>query len=209
MRLLSDFDFLKMVCYCWALGSLAFFLGWVVLFIVSMRAAYQKGYRGHWWGKYVLGLHALLRNGFLFWERHSVFVAKCLAFFYQVATLPFGIELPLSTRIGKGLTISHTSGIVVHKDATIGDNCTIHSGVVLGGKGRQDPPHIGNNVYIGANATVLGPIRVGDSATIGALALVLSDVPQGALVCANPAVVVKESYSRPYANSEVHHETAI
>lgn len=177
-----------------------------VLFLLAMITAHNCQFKGHWWGKYVLGLHMLMRPGYLAFRNCSPWLAKIYAFVYQLLTLPLGIELPLGAEVGSGTTISHTVGIVIHTGARIGRNCVLHSGVVLGGKGRQDPPVIGDNVYIGANSVIAGPIRIGDNATIGACALVTEAVPEGALVGVPPASIIKNAYERPYANEPVCHD---
>lgn len=173
---------------------------WGILFILSLVVAKRHGHRGHWWGKYALGLHALFRPIYLVIETFSSPLARLWTMPYQFMTLPLGLEIPLGTRIGRGLTLSHTSGVVIHTRAVLGNNCTIHSGVVIGGKGLGKAPNIGNNVYIGANAILVGDIRIGDNVTIGAGALVTNDIPTGILVGGNPMQVYKETYERPYCN---------
>lgn len=107
----------------------------------------------------------------------------------------FGLEIPLRTRIGQGFTIYHGFGLVIHGKATIGNGVKIRHGVTLGNKILSDgtltlAPSIGNGVEFGANATVLGPIRVGDDAVIGAGAVVTKDVPSRAIVAGVPAVQI-------------------
>ncbi len=113
-----------------------------VLFVFALLKARQQSHRGHWWGKFVLGLHGVLQPLYITLSKHAPVGARLLAFVYQCLTLPFGIELPLASQVGRGLTLSHTAGIVVHAQARIGDYCTLHSGVVLGSKRQQNPPSI-------------------------------------------------------------------
>ena len=83
-------------------------------------------------------------------------------------------------------------GIVIHRRVVIGDNCEIAQHVTIGGRsGHADVPVIGNQVFIGAGAKVLGPIRIGDGAIIGANAVVLKDVPPLAVVAGVPARIIK------------------
>jgi serine O-acetyltransferase len=84
------------------------------------------------------------------------------------------------------LFIDHGAGVVIGETARIGDDVTMYHQVTLGGRGwRRDPkgsrrhPTVGDRVVLGVGATVLGPVRIGDDAEIGALCLVLSDVPAG------------------------------
>ena len=97
--------------------------------------------------------------------------------------------------IGKGTRFPHDAlGIVIHPDAIIGTNCTVNQGVTIGGRSEIPIlPRIGNNIIIGANATVLGNIIVGDNATIGAGAVVIHDVPENAVVVGVPAKEIKKT----------------
>jgi serine O-acetyltransferase len=106
----------------------------------------------------------------------------------------YGIELPFTAKIGRRFRIEHQGVIVVHGDAVIGDDCTVHQGVTIGsrtGDGTLGVPTIGNGVYIGANATILGKIQVGDRATVAAGAVVVRDVPAGSRVAGVPARVLE------------------
>ena len=90
-----------------------------------------------------------------------------------------GISLPYKASIGPGLHIGHFGGIILHPDVVMGENCNISQGVTLGITGRnrrRGVPRIGNRVFIGPNAVVVGPIQVGDDAMIGANSLVNRDV---------------------------------
>ena len=85
-------------------------------------------------------------------------------------------------------------GVVIGETTEIGDDCTLYDGVTLGGtrpskeqQSQKRHPTIGNHVIIGAGAKVLGPLRVGDDARIGAAAVVLREVPDGATMVGNPA----------------------
>lgn len=104
----------------------------------------------------------------------------------------YGVELPYTARIGRRLRIEHQGVIVVHTRAVIGDDCRLHQGVTLGAHERDGVlgiPTLGNQVYVGANASIIGAVHVGDGARIGAGAVVVSDVPPGATVVGVPARV--------------------
>lgn len=108
----------------------------------------------------------------------------------------WGIEIPWNTRIGRNLQIKHGQGLVVHNRTVIGENCILRHCTTLGNKylpdGRSTSgPKIGNNVDIGANVVIIGPIEVGDYATIGAGSVVVKDIPAGAVVVGNPAKVIR------------------
>ena len=92
--------------------------------------------------------------------------------------------------IGKGLLIYH-GPVAIGENVRIGDNVTI-SGYVIIGKRHRESPVIGNNVHINAQATILGPVSVGDNAVIGAGTLVLKDVQANTVVAGNPAKVLHE-----------------
>ena len=108
--------------------------------------------------------------------------------FVETATL---ITLPKSAEIGPGLRIHHFGPVVVHAEARIGANCTLRHGVTIGNRREGGPvPVLEDDVELGAYAQVLGGVRVGRGATVGALSLVLNDVPEGATVVGVPARVV-------------------
>ncbi len=108
----------------------------------------------------------------------------------------YGIELPYSAVVGRRVVIEHQSGIVVHGSAVIGDACILRQGVTLGNRTMDRPfdaPVLGRGVNVGAGATILGAVRVGDGAAIGANAVVLCDVPAGATAVGVPARIVERS----------------
>lgn len=78
----------------------------------------------------------------------------------------------------------HPNGIVIHPQVEIGPNCLIMQQVTLGVRGKGGLPRIGGHVDISVGASILGPVTVGDHARIGAHALVIEDIPAGAVVLA-------------------------
>ena len=109
-------------------------------------------------------------------------------FYFFMTDLLVGITLPLVCEVGGGLLIRHGQGIVISKRARIGENCEIYQGVTLGEKNGA-APQVGDDVFIGANAVLLGGIRVGDGARIGALTIVLDDVPAGGIATGTAAQI--------------------
>ena len=99
-----------------------------------------------------------------------------------------GLDIPSHIEIGPGLYIPHPVGNVVMA-SRIGANVTLVSCITIGMRGENGFPTIGDNVYIGAGARVLGGIHIGDDASIGANAVVLKDVPPGATAVGVPAVI--------------------
>lgn len=108
-----------------------------------------------------------------------------------------GVEIHPGARLGRRVFIDHGTAVVIGETATIGDDVTLYHQVTLGAvgwwrdnnrpDGERRHPEVGDRVVLGVNATVLGPVRVGDDAVIGAQALVITDIPNGARVLAPTA----------------------
>jgi serine O-acetyltransferase len=102
-----------------------------------------------------------------------------------------GISLPLGAQIGPGLRIYHFGNIFINSDTVIGRNCTLRQGVTIGNREDNGPsPVIEDDVEFGAYAQVLGSIRISNGAKIGAMSVVLSDVPAGATAVGIPARII-------------------
>jgi len=102
----------------------------------------------------------------------------------------YGIELPYSASVGRRVVIEHQGGIVIHGASVIGDGCIIRQGCTLGLRRLDDlsaAPTLEAGVQLGAGAVLLGRIRIGAGAVVGANAVVLEDVPPGALALGVPA----------------------
>src|SRR3712207_3671563 len=111
-----------------------------------------------------------------------------------------GIEIHPSARIGDGLFIDHGMGVVIGETAEIAENVTMYQGVTLGGTGfatGKRHPTVEANVTIGSGAKLLGPIRIGHGAKIGANAVVIHDVPPNSTVVGNPGHPVRVEGKRP------------
>lgn len=105
-----------------------------------------------------------------------------------------GLEtIEINGKIGRGLMVHHSFAVISPERA--GKNLTVLPGVVIG-RGRERSsgggykPVIGNNVFIAANATVIGGITIGDNVTIGAGSLVNKDIPSNCVVVGNPARIL-------------------
>ncbi|MBP3920647.1 MAG: serine O-acetyltransferase [Bacilli bacterium] len=108
-----------------------------------------------------------------------------------------GIEIHPGATIGSNFFIDHGVGVVIGETAVIGDDVTIFHGVTLGGTGKEKGkrhPTVGNNVFIGSGAKILGNINIGDNVKIGANAVVLKDVMPNTTVVGVPGVVVKKNF---------------
>ena len=102
----------------------------------------------------------------------------------------YGIELPYSATVGRRVVFEHQSGIVIHGNCVIGDECVIRQGCTLGIRREDEPdraPVLGRGVSVGAGAAILGGVHLGDGSQVGANAVVLRDVPAGATVVGIPA----------------------
>jgi serine O-acetyltransferase len=111
----------------------------------------------------------------------------------KLAEMLCGVTIGVAAKIGRRLVIEHSGAIVVHGNTVIGDDCVIRQGVTIGNRRIDRPmeaPRIGNRVNIGAGAKILGAVQVGDDADIGANAVVITDVPAGALAVGVPARIV-------------------
>ncbi len=111
---------------------------------------------------------------------------------YRFVETATGISLPLEAQIGPGLRIYHFGNIFIHSRTVIGRNCTLRQGVTIGNRVTDGPaPVIENDVEFGAYAQVLGDIRIASGAKIGAMSVVLCDVPAGATAVGIPARVIE------------------
>jgi serine O-acetyltransferase len=89
---------------------------------------------------------------------------------------------------GEALTMPHSRNVMIHPEAIIGDRVTIEHGVsIASNRGREGAPVIGNDVVIQCGAKILGPVKIGDGATIISNSLVVTDVPAGATAMGVPA----------------------
>ncbi len=103
-----------------------------------------------------------------------------------------GVSLPKGATIGPGLRVYHFGNIFVHNKATLGANCTLRQGVTIGSRMENGlAPVLEDDVDCGAYAQILGEIRIGKGARIGAMSVVLKDVPAGATAVGIPARIIE------------------
>jgi serine O-acetyltransferase len=136
------------------------------------------------------GVHALwaYRAAHRMWRVPSLRLpARLLS---QLARAATGIEIHPGARLGQRMFIDHGMGVVIGETAVVGDDVMLYHGVTLGGRslnrGKRHPT-LGDRVTVGAGAKVLGPVWIGDDAQIGANAVVVKDVPAGAVAVGIPA----------------------
>ncbi|WP_247045964.1 serine O-acetyltransferase [Arthrobacter rhizosphaerae] len=136
------------------------------------------------------GVHALwmYRLTHVLWQRPGTKgIARLLS---QVTRTFTGIGIHPGASIGHRLFIDHGTGVVVGETAVIGDDVVIYQGVTLGGKATNEKmrhPSIGNRVMLGSGAKVLGPVTIGSDSAVGANAVVVTDIPGGAIAVGIPA----------------------
>jgi serine O-acetyltransferase len=134
------------------------------------------------------GLHALWlhRLAHPLYEHAVPLAPRWISQFSRFLT---GIEIHPGAKIGESFFIDHGSGVVIGETTEVGDNVTLYQGVTLGGTGKETGkrhPTLGDNIVVGAGAKLLGSIRVGDNARIGAGSVVIHDVPRDSTVVGNP-----------------------
>ena len=137
------------------------------------------------------GLHALWfhRIAHFFYKKKEYVIARLISHISRWIT---GVEIHPGATIGRKFFIDHGMGVVIGETTEIGNNCLLYQGVVLGGTSpekKKRHPTLGDNVVVGAGATLLGAIKVGDNARIGAGSVVLTDVPPKATVVGIPGRV--------------------
>jgi serine O-acetyltransferase len=118
-------------------------------------------------------------------------------------SVKYGISIPRTTQIGPGFYIGHFGDIVINGECIIGRDCNISQGVTLGQSNRgprKGVPVLGDRVYIGPGAKIVGEVQVGSDVAIGANAVVTSDVPNNAVMVGVPARIVSYSGSTGYIN---------
>ena len=128
------------------------------------------------------------------WRYNLRFIARLIM---QIGRMLTGIEIHPAAKIGCNFFMDHGLGIVIGETAEIGENVTMYQGVTLGGvmpsietesqRNQKRHPTIGNNVIIGSGAQILGPIKVGDYARIGANSVVSKNVSSNVTVAGVPA----------------------
>ena len=124
-------------------------------------------------------------------------VAPILWALYSIAQTVLGIltsiSIDLDAQIEPGFYVGHFVSLRIGPGVRIGKNCSVGQMCTIEGTGRypaMNAPHIGDRVYLGSGAKVIGPLRVGDNAAICANSVVIDDVPQNGVVLGIPGVVI-------------------
>lgn len=127
-----------------------------------------------------------------------LFLNKIFAFILKRYEYKYSFQIPVNTNIGKGLYIGHHGTIIVNEKAQIGSNCNIAPGVVIGQANRgklKGVPIIGDYVWMGVNAVLVGNIKIGSNVLIAPGAYVNFDVPNNSVVIGNPGKVIYNEFA--------------
>lgn len=131
---------------------------------------------------------------------------------YRLIYLINNCHIHYSTEIGRNTVVAYGGvAVVIHKKAIIGENCMIESCVTIGGKSNhKNLPVIGDNVFIGTGAKILGDIKIGNNVIVGANAVVVKSVPDNCIVAGIPAKIIKTNIDiNKYCNLPVQVENKI
>lgn len=190
---------------------------------ISMRVK-----KAPWWGDYIRStddytnfvLHHFVRDfilqhrlRYMIYFRYSQTVTSSIVrLFCQFKMLrmsrKYGIEIQTPTQIGEGFLMVHPYNITISPEARLGRNVNMLKGATVGKSEGRYPgvPVIGNDVYIGLNATVLGGITIGDDVLIGPNAVVNRDVPSHCIVVGNPCKIIhRENATKEYLSYKVEY----
>lgn len=120
----------------------------------------------------------VLRKYEYYKNTHKKIMSVIYKFKFHKLCIKYGFSIPLNV-FDKGLSIAHIGSIVVNGNAKVGQNCRIQEMVNIGAtNGTSDSPQIGNNVFIGTGAKLIGGIKIADDVVIGANAVVVKDIDE-------------------------------
>lgn len=143
------------------------------------------------------------------WRRNHRLGARVLATLTRVVT---GVDIHPAAQLGPGLFIDHGAGVVIGETAACGAEVTIYQGATLGGtstrRGKRHPT-LGDRVVVGAGAKVLGAVTLGNDVRVGANAVVVDDVPAGAVVVGVPGKAVTTHASGSPAPADTQTDSAV
>jgi len=115
-----------------------------------------------------------------------------------IIRLLFGCYLPYQLNLGKNFGIGYGGiGVVIHHRSVIGNNVHIDQNVTIGGTSKKYAvPVLGNDIYIGAGAKIIGPITIGNNVVIGANSVIVKNIPDGSLVVGVPGKIIKTNIKK-------------
>lgn len=171
-------------------------------------------------GQYLSHFHILKKCfspnlHYIYWFRNaqkyskSSLIGKLYRLILRHYQVKYGFQIYAETQIGEGLYLGHWGHLVINPKAIIGKNCNIAQGVTIAQSNRgksQGVPIIGNEVWIGPNAVIVGNINIGNNVLIAPNAYVTTDVPDNSIVIGNPAIITPNSKATEnYINYKVEY----
>jgi serine O-acetyltransferase len=170
-----------------------------------------KGYHGKdlWLNPAVWAVASYRFSNWLYVDKPTALIRiplKLLSFVIVKSCVVFlEMDLDPQATIGGGLYIGHTGGVHINPGAVLGRNCDVAHRVTIGASamGRQGLPTLGDDVYIGTGATLVGKIKIGNGAKIAANTLVMSNVPAGATVMGVPGRIVMRAKVPQAASKDI------
>ncbi|MBR6408237.1 MAG: serine acetyltransferase [Clostridia bacterium] len=150
--------------------------------IADAKANQRTSVRAHLFDDIIWKYQRLLRFTNYYYhakQRNGIFKAPFQ--FYRIRfhylSIKLGFSVPYQTQIGKGLSIAHYGLLTIGSNASIGENCRIHEGVCIGAtNGERESAKIGNNVFIGSGAKIIGDITIADDVAIAAGSVVTKSI---------------------------------
>ena len=171
----------------------------------------SRGYRGKdlWLNPAVWAIASYRLSNWVYVDKPMALVRVPLKLFsfmlMKACVVILEMDLDPQATIGGGLYIGHTGGVHINPGAVLGRDCDLAHGVTIGASamGRQGVPVVGDGVYIGARATLVGKIKIGNGAKIAANTLVINNVPAGATVMGVPGrIVMRAKVPQPTSAEE-------
>lgn len=137
----------------------------------------------------------------------NTFIGKIWRLILRHYQIKYGFQIYPETQIGPGFYLGHWGSLVINPKAKIGKNCNIAQGVTVAqaNRGRNEGvPEIGNEVWIGSNAVLVGNIKIGNNVLIAPNAYVNFDVPENSVVIGNPGIITaNENATKGYINHKI------
>lgn len=133
-----------------------------------------------------------------YWKEHNRILFCIGRIVYEHYKVKYNTDIPASVQIGYGCKLRHLGGIVINPGVVIGNNVDIVNGVLLGQMDRGNKkgcPRIGNEVFIGTNAIIVGNVRIGNDVVIAPGAYVNFDVPDHSIVLGNPGNISHKDHA--------------
>lgn len=122
-------------------------------------------------------------------------ILKCYIYLFK---RKYGIDMHPDTKIGEGLALSHAYNITINPQAIIGKNVNLSKGITIGQEPRglrKGCPIIGNFVFIGVNATIVGNVKIGDNVLIAPNSFVNVNIPNNSIVLGNPCKIIPNKHA--------------